>query len=146
MDQNNVQPDTQRIARNNAIIFFCFWLLVLLAGADRPPPRAFLWMVPVVALCAALVYWRVPTYIDWYRTRQNGRLWRVALDGLAAGLVVAVPFALQGSGEPGVTMQPVDYLIWFAIMGLMGVLNAEALYVINALLARRRDRTSSGHT
>jgi hypothetical protein len=135
----NAQPMTdQTIARNNALVFFVFWLAVLLAGADRPPPRAFLWIVLVIALCAAVVYWRIPTYLAWARSRQNGRFWRVALDGLAAGLVVALPFALQGSGEPGVTMRPVDYLLWFAVLGLLGVLNAEALYAINALLDRRR--------
>ena len=63
---------------------------------------------------------------------------RVTVEGFLAGLVVATPFALFGSGEPTVRMQPVDYVGWFAILGLMGMLNSLTLYVINAVVARRK--------
>jgi hypothetical protein len=86
----------RKIADINATVFFFFWLLVLLAGADFPPPRGFLWLIVVVALCSVVVFWRIPTYIDWYRTLRPGRLRRVVLEGAAAGLVVAVPSALKG--------------------------------------------------
>jgi hypothetical protein len=126
-----------KIARNSAIVFFLFWLLVLLAGADRPPPPGFLWIVLVVAACAGVVYWRVPTYIEWVRTRQRGRYWRVVLDGFVAGVLVALPFALRGSGEPTVTPQVRDYAIWYLVLGMMGVLNSVTLYFINTLVAKR---------
>ena len=123
----------QKTALVNAIFFFFFWLLVLLAGADKPPPRGFIWVVLVVALCAAVVYWRIPTYINWSQTKQPGRLLRVALEGFVAGLVVATPFALKGSGEPSNTIQPIDYVGWFVILGLMGMFNSLTLYVIMRL-------------
>jgi hypothetical protein len=131
-----VRMPYRKIATINAVGFFVFWLLFLLAGADKPPPFGFLWIVLVVAICAAVVYWRVPIYIEWYRTRRAGRYALVLLDGVVAGLLVALPFALQGSGEPSVTMQPVDYAIWFAVLAAMGVLNSVALYLINVLVAR----------
>ncbi|MCB0132087.1 MAG: hypothetical protein KDD78_14610 [Caldilineaceae bacterium] len=121
----------------NAALFFIFWLLVLLAGADFPPPRGFLWMVLTVALCAGVVYWRVPSYVAWQRTRRAGRYWRVVCDGLIAGLLVALPFVLLGGGEPSVTVRPVDYGIWFAVLASMGLVNAAALYAINALVAHK---------
>ena len=130
--------NVQKIAGINAVIFFFFWLLVLLAGADRPPPIGFLWLIPVIALSAVVAYWRIPTYILWSQTQKPGRLPRVALEGFLAGLVVTTPFALFGSGEPTVRMQPVDYVGWFAILGLMGMLNSLTLYVINAVVARRK--------
>jgi uncharacterized membrane protein len=129
----------RKIAGVNAIIFFFFWLLILLAGADKPPPRDFLWVILAVALCAGVVYWRIPTYINWNRTQRPGRLWRVALDGVLAGLVVATPFALVGSGEPSITMQPVDYVIWFAVLAMMGAFNSMALFFVNGLVAGRLD-------
>lgn len=125
------------IALGNAIGFFIFWLLLLLAGADRPPPPGFIWIVVAVGVSAVVVYWRIPTYLAWYRTRRPGRAWRVARDGLVAGLLVALPFALTGSGEPTVVVQPRDAAIWFLVAGMVGVLNAAALYAINALVARR---------
>jgi hypothetical protein len=126
----------RKIATANGLGFFFFWLLVLLAGADKPPPWGFLWVMLIVALCAALVAWRIPTYIDWSRTKKPMRLPRVAFEGIAAGSVVAIPFALQGSGEPSITMQPIDYVGWFAVMGVMGLLNSLTLYAINAFITR----------
>ena len=37
-------------------LFFLFWILVLLAGADKPPPLGFVWIVLAVAACALVVY------------------------------------------------------------------------------------------
>ena len=125
---------SRRIAGVNAILFFIFWFIVLLAGADFPPPVGFLWLIIVIAACASVVYWRVPTYIDWYRSKRPRRHWRVLLEGIAAGIVVAVPFVLRGTGEPSITPQPVDYAIWFAVLGFMGALNSLAIYFINALV------------
>jgi hypothetical protein len=127
---------SRRIAGVNAILFFFFWLIVLLAGADFPPPVGFLFLVVIIAACAFVVYWRVPTYIDWARARRPHRLGRVILEGFAAGIVVASPFVLNRSGQPSVTPQLVDYAIWFAIVGLMGAINSTAIYAINTLIIR----------
>ena len=129
----------KKVAWINAVGFFVFWLLVLLAGADKPPPIGFLWIVLVVALSAVVVYRRIPTYLQWYQTKEPRRLLRVALEGFLAGLVVATPFALLGGGESSTAMQPIAYVIWFSILGLMGMLNSLALYVMNAALAKRLD-------
>lgn len=124
-----------KLAGINAIIFFFFWLLVLLAGADKPPPVNFLWLIQAVALCALVVYWRITTYINWAQTQKPGRLPRVVLEGFMAGLAIAIPFAVLGSGEPSVTPQPLDYLGWFVVAGIVGLLNAVALYAINSFVA-----------
>ena len=129
----------RKVAVLNAVIFFFFWLLVLLAGADKPPPPGFIWLGLTVAICAAVVYWRVPTYIDWASTRRAGRHWRVLLDGAVAGLLIATPFALKGGGEPSIAPRPVDYAIWFVIIGFMGALNSLIIYLLNTLLVRILD-------
>ncbi len=90
-----------------------------------------------MAICACAVYWRVPTYLDWYRRKRPRRLWQVILEGFVAGLVVALPFTLTGGSEPSLSMQLAEYAIWFAVLGLIGALNSVALYAINALVARR---------
>ena len=62
----------------------------------------------------------------------------MVLDGFVAGLLVALPFALRGSGEPTVPPpQMRDYVIWFLVVVMMGVLNAIMVYVLATLLARR---------
>jgi drug/metabolite transporter (DMT)-like permease len=129
----------RRIAAINAILFFFFWLFVLLAGADFPPPPGFLFLIIVIAACAYVVYWRVPTYIDWHRSQRPRRQWHVLLEGIAAGIVVAIPFVLIGIGDSSMTPQPVDYAIWFAIVGFMGALNSLAIYFLNTLVVRILD-------
>ena len=126
------------------LAFSFFWLVVLLAGADKPPPIGFLWIVLVIALSALVVYWRTPTYVQWSQTQQPRRLLRVALEGFVAGLVVAMPFALFGGGEPSIPMQPIAYVAGFAILGLMGMLNSLTLYVINSAVAKRLNSDESG--
>ena len=128
----------RKIAAVNALIFFIFWLIVLLAGADFPPPTGFVWLVLVVAVCAGVVYWRVPTYVEWHRTRRAGRHGRVLIDGVVAGLIIALPFVLKGGGEPSVTVRPVDYAIWFVVLSVMGMLNSVAIYFINVLVYSKR--------
>ena len=61
----------------------------------------------------------------------------MALEGFLAGLVVATPFALFWGGEPSIPMQPVAYADWFAILGVVGMLNSLTLYVMNAAPAKR---------
>jgi hypothetical protein len=126
----------RKIAAINAVLFFFFWLIVLLAGADFPPPVGFLWLLIVIAACASVVYWRIPTYIDWYHMQSPRRIWRVILEGTAAGIVVAAPFVLFGSGEGSITMQPVAYAIWFALLGFVGALNSMGIYFLNTLVFR----------
>ena len=127
---------SRKIARINATIFFLFWLLVLLAGADKPPPPGFLLLALVVAVCAVVVYWRTPTYIHWHRTQRPGRYGRVLLDGIFAGLVLALLFGLKGPGEGTPPLRAIDYVIWFAIVGAMGLFNSVTLYAVSALAFR----------
>jgi 4-amino-4-deoxy-L-arabinose transferase-like glycosyltransferase len=126
-----------QVAAVNAIAFFFFWLLVLLAGADKPPPPRFLWLIPLLLLCAAAVYWRVPAYINWSQTRPPGRFLRVALEGLAAGLIVALVAAAVAAAASRNAPSGRDFAIWLAVLGLMGVLNSVTLYGLNSIPAWR---------
>ena len=120
-----------KTARINALAFFFFWILVLLAGADFPPPVGFLWVVLIVAICSAVVYWRIPPYIMWYRKCRFARYWRVTLEGLIGGVLVASFFVSLGNGEPTVTAGPEDYAIFISVLAILGIVNALALYFIN---------------
>lgn len=115
-----------------AVAFFVFWMLVLLAGADFPPPRGFLWLVPLTAACALAVYWRIPAYVAWAWAREPGRRLRVVTDGVIAGCVAGlVGMFLPFNGEPSVLALPgINTLIWFAVLAAMGVFNTLGLYAL----------------
>lgn len=136
-----VTPMYKNHALVSAIGFFFCWLAVLYTGADHPPPRGFLWVVLLVFVCALVVHFRVPAYLAWICTRRPGRHVHVAVEGLIAGLVVAmILLLLPGGGEPSVTPTTVDRLIWFAVLGTIGMANSVAVYGANALYARYANR------
>ena len=72
----------RKLAALNGVLFFCFWLLVLYAGADHPPPAGFLGLVLFIVLCALLVAWRVPAYVDRYLAHKQHALVRVLFRGV----------------------------------------------------------------
>jgi uncharacterized membrane protein YjfL (UPF0719 family) len=118
-----------------SLSFAVFWLGVLYAGADHPPPVGFLWLIPFVLICAAVVYWRLPAYATWSRQRRPQRIPRVAFDGLVAGLVVALVASL-GTWTDATTTSWVNVLIWACVLGGVGLVNALVVYAL-ALVVQR---------
>lgn len=125
----------------SALLFFVIWLAVLYAGADHPPPPRFIVVVLLDLLAAAVVFWRVPYYLDWMQTGQPRRLLWVLRDGLAGGLAFALLAALAstllGGGEPTVTQSIGSVATWFVVLAAVGVANALAIYGGNAVVRRK---------
>lgn len=124
-----------------SVSFAAFWLCILYTGADHPPPVGFLLLIPLVLLCAAVVYWRLPDYVAWSKQRTPKRLIRVAFDGLAVGLIIGVVTSLSTHWDsPAVSWN--DSVIWFCVLAVVGLLNALAVYAIAVIV----DRASSAGT
>lgn len=127
----------QGIVLRTAGIFFGTWLLLALAIADFPPPRGFVFVILVLLAGALTAYLRVPVYLRWQAADANGRILRVARDGIFLGGAVAM-LSLLSPGEP--TIQPglVDRLIRFSVLIGLGIGNALAAYAVASWLCRRR--------
>jgi len=137
---------THRIAIINAVFFFFIWLTILWAGADHPPPVWFWSLIPLILLAAALVFWRIPVYLQWMETRPAGRLYRVAGEGIAAGLAFAalgiVGSLLVGTAESGaqkLLSSAPSIALWFLVLAVVGAGNALGIYSVNALVRRILD-------
>ena len=133
----------QRTTIINAVFFFVFWITILWAGADHPPPVGFWTLIPLVLLASALVFWRVPAYLQWMETRQAGRLFRVAGEGIAAGMAFAalaiLDSLLVGTGESGalkLLSSASSIALWLVVLPAVGAGNALAIYLVNALVRR----------
>ncbi len=120
-----------------AVGFSILWLLILLGGADFPPPSGFVWVVFLDLVAGLLVYVRVPTYIRWIKIKKRYRFLRACAEGLLVGLVFALIPLLVGSGEPSVTPSWIDRVIWFMVVGLVGVVNAIGIYACCAWRSKR---------
>ncbi len=134
---------TPKFALWLALAFSIGWLAILLAGADFPPPRGFLWIVLLDLIAGGCVYFRVPDYLHWQSLRLPCRFLRVVGDGIFIGLVFATVPIMVGGGEPSVTPTWIDRGIWFAVLALVGVLNTNLVYACCAVrryLSERQGR------
>jgi H+/Cl- antiporter ClcA len=107
---------------------------------DHPPPIGFLWLVTLVGACAVAVYLRVPVYVSWSGSHRRNRIFRVLVDGVAAGIIVGLVAMLFPVGrEP--TSEAIhlsDVVVWLAVLAVMGVVNAMLLYALSSIISSRR--------
>jgi membrane protease YdiL (CAAX protease family) len=123
-----------------AIAFFVIWLAILYAGADHPPPWGFFWLLPLVGAGAVAVYLRMPEYAAWSRSRQPFRLFRVGLEGVAAGSTVGViTLLLPFTGEPSISsLRITDVVTWIAVLAALGNANAVMVYGLATISVKAR--------
>ena len=126
----------KKTARITAIIFFVLWLGVMYAGADHPPPPGFILFIIFNLAASWIIYFRVPVYCDWHKNRKSNRLLRISVEGLLAGLAIALITMLTSGGEPSVTPTPIDKVIWFAILGTVGIVNAIFVYYLGVFITK----------
>jgi len=125
-----------RRSRYVALAFCVTWLLLLLAGADHPPPVSFVAILPIVALCGVVVFLRACAYSAWPPANRYGRLFRVLAEGLIGGLMIGILTSLfswgPASGTP-VTLR--SMIIWFSVLAGLGALNALVVYALSSVRA-----------
>jgi hypothetical protein len=119
-----------------AVAFFAIWISILYAGSDHPPPVGFLRLIPLVFVCSVAVYLRLPVYASWSSSHRPGRIRRVLLDGIAAGIVLGLillsfPFTQEPALAP---KRIVDILIWLSVLAVVGAANAVVVYIIASVL------------
>lgn len=109
--------NNRKLARWIAGGFFVFWLVILYAGADHPPPPGFLVLIVFDIGCSVVIYFRVSTYIDWLKSQKTKRLFRAISDGLVTGAVIAlITLLLPVGGEPSTSPPGLfEHLIWFLV-------------------------------
>ena len=118
-----------------SVVFFVIWFCVLYAGADHPPPSGFILVIIFDLVASLIIYFRVPVYIDWQLTHKTNRLIQVCFEGFLAGIVIALITSLTSSGEAGVTLTPIDKMIWFAVLGVVGLLNSLLVYYFGVFIS-----------
>ncbi len=114
------------------------WLALLIVAADWPPPNGFLWLVPMLATGAVIVWWRAGVYAS---ADGPGRHWGTAArDGAVAGLGVGlVILALPGVAGRAAELETVDWVVFFSVLAMVGILNGLGVRALVALTPRRRN-------
>jgi hypothetical protein len=114
-------------------------VLVMAAGADRPPPPGFLVIVAYGGLLGVAVWRALPLLLDVWDARGAGpAIVHAAFGGFLAGLALVAVTTVLSTGEPSIAVGPAARLIGFTVVGVVGALGASALAVTGRLLDRRR--------
>jgi hypothetical protein len=117
------------------------FVLVMAAGADRPPPPGFLLFVGYGALIGALIGRVLPHLLELWDDRGAGAaLARAALWGFAGGLVLMALTMVVSTGEPSIDVDAAARLIGFAVVGAVGAVGAAGLSATARVLDRRHHR------
>jgi hypothetical protein len=134
-----------RTAAAIALGFFSSWLLVLYAGADRPPPPGFPVVIVLDLAAAFVVYRRVRVYAEWSRARRPKRWLRALFEGIAAGLIVAVlVLVLPFGSEPSIQRSAAATVVWVVVLAVVGGVTALLIYGLGAASVKRRSGPRSG--
>ena len=128
----------KKTALINAFAFFLIYSLFLYAIADHPPPAGFIWVIVAGIIFAGLIYYRVPTYIQWSLQRKKNRRLRVILEGFCVGIIIAVISILYSQGEPNVKPTVLSIMSFIIFFGLAGSFTSSVIYIINALIVRKK--------
>lgn len=117
------------------------FVLVMAAGADRPPPPGFLLVVGFGALLGALIGRLLPDLLGLWDDRGAApAIVRAALWGFSGGLALMALTTVVSSGEPSVDVDAAARLIGFTAVGAAGALGAVAATAIARILDRRHGR------
>jgi drug/metabolite transporter (DMT)-like permease len=90
-----------------------------LAGADKPPPLGFLWLVAALAATCLFGFYRLNRHLS-VRGEAAGLTRRVAVEGAGVGLAMVLVFSLVGGAEQGVTVDMASRLIGVAVLVCVG--------------------------
>lgn len=100
------------------------WLALLLTAADWPPPVGFVWLLPMLATGAVIVWWRAQAYRDAYGGRPLAGYGLASRDGILAGLAVGgVLLALPGTATRAAELPAEAWVIFVTGLAVVGMLN-----------------------
>lgn len=132
VDAPSVQRASRRPTRRDAVIAAtvgAFVVLVAFLGADKPPPPGFLAVVVLAVSLSGLVAFALPRWRATKAIPQCRSIRGPAAQGALVGLVYwLIALALPMSGEPSITMTPLDYLLAAAVAASLGAAGAMVLF------------------
>ena len=85
-----------------------------------------------------IVFWRVPTYIHWTINHKKNQCWLVLLDGVIAGATAGLLILFINRSNMSGGYQVFDYIMLVLIFGIAGIGSSGIVYVINALIFRKK--------
>jgi len=111
------------------------------AGADKPPPLGFLWLVVILAAVCVGVFVRLKRHLAARRAGERRRVGRVGVEGMIGGAGLAVALAAIGGGEPSILVPVESRLLGLVFAAAVGAVLALAVWSIAVQMQARFGKT-----
>jgi drug/metabolite transporter (DMT)-like permease len=125
----------KKIVWINEILFFLGWMLLLLLGADHPPPKGFIWLVALIVLLDMAQYFYLKKFLLSLHDKSKGLFTQTLLFAVLAGIGVSISMLLLDLNKL-FSIGLINVLIWIMVIALVALIYGVCFYLFNTLLLR----------
>ncbi len=122
----------KKIININVITFFFLWIIIFLAGADKPPPIGFLWIVLLVALLDVAQFFYLKRFLPKLSKKTKGLFFMNLLYFFIGGIIVSILTILTQLNLLSIGL--LNTLFWVASIIIASLINAVCFYIFNLIL------------
>ncbi|MCU7667268.1 hypothetical protein [Bacillus thuringiensis] len=119
----------------NVFSFFFVWIIILLAGADMPPPPGFIWVILLVALLDVAQFFYLKRFIPKLWKKSKWLFFTNLLFFFVGGFLVSV-FTIITAPSLFLSIGILNTIIWAFLIIAASLINAVVFYIFNTLLIK----------
>ncbi|MEH7013684.1 hypothetical protein V7087_23230 [Neobacillus niacini] len=127
---------SKKIIMINLATFFFVWNIIFLAGADKPPPIGFLWLVCLVLLLDIAQFFYLKRFLPRLQKKSKGLFFINLLYFFFGGLIVSVITILTRMNIMS-GLQLIDIFIWIVLIIIPSLINGIFFYAFNIILLKK---------
>jgi hypothetical protein len=125
----------KNIIKINSILFFVGWIIILLLGADFPPPIGFLWLVLLVAILDFIQYKYLRVLLPQLKERKKNLFLKNLFFFTVGGVIVAL-FILITRYNITLEMNMNDIIILIIVITAVSTIYGIFFWVFNLWLLK----------
>lgn len=127
--------NNSKIIRINTVVFFGGWTIIMLLGADFPPPIGFLWLVLLLAVLDFIQYKYLHFFLPMLQVKEKNLFIKNSLFFTTGGLLVSI-FTLASDYRNTLEMRMLDILIWITVITIVAAIYGICFWFFNLILVR----------
>lgn len=125
----------RKITIINSTTFFFLWIIIFLAGADKPPPIGFLWIVLLVVLLDIAQWFYLKRFIPKLMRKTKGLFVENLFYFFLGGIVVSF-LTIITKIDVAISIGVLNNIIWIMSIVVAAMMNAICFYMLNKMLLR----------
>ncbi|GAB6667685.1 hypothetical protein CON36_35375 [Bacillus cereus] len=131
MDNNTLN----KIILINVFLFFFVWIIILLAGADMPPPPGFIWVILLVAFLDVAQFFYLKRFIPKLWKNSKWLFFTNLFYFFIGGFSVAV-LTIITDPDLFFSIGILNTTIWATLIIMSALINAVVFYIFNIILIK----------